>query len=106
MDHTLSEVKAVEISLSAIQKFLLGLSSAPRQRITMIQVDQLLATLTEAVLTFSELEALVKPLATDSESSMIERIRWRWKEDDLSRIMIRLERHKSSLSLMLNIVQW
>ena len=106
MDHTLSEVKAVEISLSAIQKFLLGLSSAPRQRITMIQVDQLLATNTEAVLTFSELEALVKPLATYSESSMIERIRWRWKEDDLSRIMIRLERHKSSLSLMLNIVQW
>jgi hypothetical protein len=44
MDHTISEVKAVEISLSAIQKFLLGLSSAPRQRITMIQVDQLLAS--------------------------------------------------------------
>jgi hypothetical protein len=106
MDHAISEVKAVEISLSAIQKFLLGLSSAPRQRITMIQVDQLLATLTEAVLTFSDLEALVKPLATDSESSMIERIRWCWKEDDVSRIMIRLERHKSSLSLMLNIVQW
>jgi hypothetical protein len=106
MDHAISEVKAVEISLSAIQKFLLGLSSAPRQRITMIQVDQLLATLTEAVLTFSDLEALVKPLATDSESSMIERIRWCWKEDDVSRIMIRLERHQSSLSLMLNIVQW
>jgi hypothetical protein len=106
MDHAISEVKAVEISLSAIQKFLLGLSSAPRQRITMIQVDQLLATLTEAVLTFSDLEALVKPLATDSESSMIERIRWCWKEDDVSKIMIRLERHKSSLSLMLNIVQW
>jgi hypothetical protein len=106
MDHTISEVKAVEISLSAIQKFLLGLSSAPRQRITMIEVDQLLATLTEAVLTFSELEALVKPLAMDSESSMIERIRWCWKEDDVSRIMRRLERHKSSLSLTLNIVQW
>jgi Fungal N-terminal domain of STAND proteins len=106
IDHVLSEVKEVEIFLSAIQKFLLGIASAPRRRIALIQLDQLIVTLTEAVLTFSELEALVTPLAAKSKTSSMERLKWAWKEDAVSNIMQRLQRHKSSLSLMLNIVQW
>jgi hypothetical protein len=106
MDRIFSEVKEIEICLSAVHRFLLGISMAPRQRIAMIQLDQLVATLTESVLTFSELEALVKPLATGSRTSILERIKWGWKEDTVSGIMQRLERHKSSFSLMLNIAQW
>lgn len=106
MEHVISEVKTFETSLSAIQIFIHELSLAQRQRIAMIQVDQLLATLTEAVLTFSELEALVRPFEMDSGKVMKERIRWYWKEDDIFRIMTRLERYKSSFTLMLNIVQW
>lgn len=106
LDHVLREVKDVEIVLSAIHKFLIGISSAPIRRIALIQVDQLIATLTESVLTFSELEALVKPLEARSGNSLWERVKWAWKEDTVSDILQRLQRHKSSLSLMLNIVQW
>jgi hypothetical protein len=106
LDQVLSEVKEVEISLSAVHKFLLEISSAARRRIALIQLDHLIATLIEAVLTFSELEALVKPLAARSDMSIVERFKWAWKEDSISNIMQRLQRHKSSLSLMLNIVQW
>jgi hypothetical protein len=106
VNHILSEIKEVEISLSAIQKFLMGITSAPRRRIALIQLDQLIATLTEAVLTFSELEAIVTPLASKSNAPALERLRWALKEDKISSIMQRLQRHKSSLSLMLNIVQW
>jgi hypothetical protein len=106
VNHVLSEVKEVEISLSAVHKFLQGITSAPRRRIALIQLDQLIATLTEAVLTFSELEALVTPLATKSKVSIMERLKLAWKEDVVSSIMQRLQRHKSSLSLMLNILQW
>jgi hypothetical protein len=106
VNHVLSEVKEVEISLSAIQKFLMGITSAPRRRIALIQLDQLIATLTEAVLTFSELEAMVTPLVSKSNAPTLERLRWALKEDKVSSIMQRLQRHKSSLSLMLNIVQW
>jgi hypothetical protein len=106
MDRILSEVKEVEICLSAVHRFLLGISMAPRQRIAMIQFDQLVAMLTESVLMFSELEALVKPLATRSNTSMLERMKWIWKEDTVSGIMQRLERQKSFFSLMLNIAQW
>jgi hypothetical protein len=104
--YVLSEVKEVEISLSAIHRFLLGIASAPRRRTALIQVGELIATLTEAVLTFSELEALVAPLAMQSKISTVQRLQWAWKEDVVSSIMQRLQRHKSSLSLMLNIVQW
>jgi hypothetical protein len=106
IDRILSEVKEVEISLSAVHRFLLGIRTAPIHRIAMIQLDHLIATLTESVLTFSELEALVKPLATGPKTSILERIKWAWKEDAVSGIMQRLERHKSSFSLMLNIAQW
>jgi hypothetical protein len=106
VDKVLSEVNDVEVSLSAVHKFLLGMSSAPRRRIALIQLDQLIATLTSAVLTFSELEALVIPLAVRSEMSIMERAKWAWKEDRVSSIVQRLQHHKSSLSLMLNIVQW
>jgi hypothetical protein len=106
LNYVLSEVKEVEISLSAIHKFLQGVASAPRQRIALIQLDQLIATLTEAVLTFSELEALVTPLAMQSKVPTMERVKWALKEETVSSIMQRLQRHKSSLSLMLNIVQW
>lgn len=106
MDHTMSDIKAIEVSLLAIHKLLQGLGSTSRHRIAMIQVDQLLATLTEAVLTFSELEGLVNPLSMGPEASLAERIKWYWKEDEVSNILTRLGRYKSSLSLMLNIVQW
>jgi len=73
----------------------------------MIRVEQLVAILTEAVLTFSELEVLVTSIAKDKGRLPItSRLTTLWKEDIVTSIMLRLERHKSSLSLMLNIAQW
>jgi hypothetical protein len=107
MDQVFSQVRELEYLLSAVQSFLLGISSAPRRRISMIRLDQLLATLSEAVLTFSELEALVESIAKDKgRLPIMSRLMSLWKEEDVTSIMLRLERHKSSLSLMLNIAQW
>jgi hypothetical protein len=106
VDDMLSEVNDLKISLSALHKFLLGIALAPRRRMALIQLDQLIATLTESVLTFSELEALLTPFAASSEISITKCAKWAWKEETVSRIMQRLQRHKLSLCLMLNIVQW
>jgi hypothetical protein len=105
IDQVASEVNDLRTCLSALQDFLVGLARAPRQRMALIQLDQLVAVLTEAVLTFSELEALVLPFQ-DVHLRTGDRLRWLWKEDSVSPILQRLQRHKSSLSLMLNIVQW
>ena len=107
MDQMISQVGELQISLSAVQSFLLGISSAPRGRISMIRVEQLVAILTEAVLTFSELEALVTSIVQDKgRLPIMSRLLSLWKEDVVTSIMLRMERHKSSLSLMLNIAQW
>jgi hypothetical protein len=107
MNQMVSQVRELEICLSAVQSFLLGINSAPRRRISMIRVEQLVAILTEAVLTFSELEVLVTSIAKDKgRLPVTSRLTTLWKEDVVTSIMLRLERHKSSLSLMLNIAQW
>lgn len=72
----------------------------------MIQVPQLTATLTDAVLVLSELDAIVRPLGTWPEFSLLGRLKLAWKENSISRIMLRLNRLKLSLSLMLDIIQW
>ncbi|PMD40475.1 hypothetical protein L207DRAFT_565925 [Hyaloscypha variabilis F] len=106
MDQMISQVGELQISLSAVQSFLLGISSASRGRISMIRVEQLVAILTEAVLTFSELEALVTSIVQDKgRLPIMSRLLSLWKEDVVTSIMLRMERHKSSLSLMLNIAQ-
>ena len=102
----LSEVNDVRISLSALHKFLLGLAYAPRRRVALIQLDQLVATLTESVLTFSELEDLLTPFSASPCLPIIERAKWFRKEGTILHIMQRMQRHKISLSLRLNIVQW
>jgi hypothetical protein len=48
---------------------------------------QLIATLTGAVLTFSELEALVSSFTTKSDISMVERVKWSWKEAEVLPIL-------------------
>ncbi|CAG8956678.1 hypothetical protein HYFRA_00012222 [Hymenoscyphus fraxineus] len=101
----LSQINDLSTCLAAVDQFLTGIHSAPTNRFGMIQVDQLVATLTEAVLTFSELELLVTPLGNPSEISIIKRMKWAWKEEIISSIMTRLHRHKFSFSLMLNIIQ-
>lgn len=104
--QTLIHVNELQVCFSAVHKFLVRMSAAPRRRLSMIGVDQLIAILTESVLTFSKLEVLITPFSTCPQASMRDRMKWTWKEDVVSLITLRLDRHKSSLSLMLNIVQW
>jgi hypothetical protein len=66
----------------------------------------LLVTLSEAVLTFGELDALVNPFAKSSKFSRWSRIRWIQNSGNVSRAIERLQSHKNSILLMLNILQW
>ena len=104
----LFQIEDISNCLSAVKLLLLEINSAPKRRVSMVQVDHLVATLTEAVLTFSELEAVIIPLKDINVSavSTIQRLKWAWEEENMANIMTRLDRHKSSLSLILNILQW
>jgi len=106
MDQMISQVEEFEICLSAAQSFILGVSAAPRSRISMIRVEQLVATLTEAVRTFAELDTVVASIAKHNGMPLKKRLTYIWQEGTVTSIVHRLERDKSSLALMLNIIQW
>ncbi|CZR69108.1 uncharacterized protein PAC_19009 [Phialocephala subalpina] len=101
----LLEVQHLEMLLITVQKFLVGLDTAPTRRTSLIQVDALVAILTDLVLAFSDLDIITRSVSKESGPSFKGRWTWPWKEENVSKIARRLESLKSSLSLMLNIAQ-
>ncbi|KAH8770514.1 hypothetical protein BGZ57DRAFT_436722 [Hyaloscypha finlandica] len=106
VDEILSQIAQIEACLSAIQKLLCKMNSESRQRMALIKVEHLVTSLTQAVLTFSKLEALVNKIITGPRTSLMLRVNWTLNQNKLASIMLQLESHKSSLSLMLSIAQW
>jgi hypothetical protein len=95
------EIREFQTALSSLQTLLADLSSIPTHRAALIQVEQLVVTLTEAVLTFSELDAL-----RGSKVPVAKRLRWTQAEGNCLKLVERIQRHKASISLMLHIFQW
>ena len=105
---TLSEVESIRAALIALHKFLLRVAEKSCPRASFIQLDPLIATLTDAVLTFAELEKMVVPLERliRTPGDLSARLKTAWSGDSISTVTGRLQQHKSSLSLMMNIIQW
>jgi len=101
----LAEVNSSRIILSALHKYLDNLTSTPRTRRDLIQVDQLVATLTDGVLLFSELEAFVLQFVGTSIGFQ-SRIQWAWNDEKFATLVSRMQNFKTSMTVMLNILQW
>ena len=93
----------VRAAVRSLENLLSDLVHAQTRRLDLIQLEQLVVVLTEAVLTFSELETIITPFAT---SQIWDRLEWVQKESTVSRIFERLQRHTSAFSLILKIVNW
>jgi hypothetical protein len=101
----LSEVNNLRIILSALQTYLSDLIMSSRLCKELIQVDQLVAALTDGVLRFSELEALVlRQIGTARREP--NRMRWAMNDKKFSSLVSRMQHFKSSISVMLTILQW
>jgi hypothetical protein len=100
-----SEISNARFTLVSLHALFDNLSEAPQRRRKLIQVDQLIISLTDGVLLFSELEAFVTGLDCPSKS-MSARIIWAWKDDQMALLVSRMQRFQISMSLMLNILQW
>ncbi|MCJ1236248.1 hypothetical protein MMC14_004226 [Varicellaria rhodocarpa] len=64
-------------------------------------VEQIVVTLTGCVVAFSELEKTLDSLRTNLPIRGVDRIKWAMKEPTISKMLLRLQSFKSSLSLML-----
>ncbi|KAF2029560.1 hypothetical protein EK21DRAFT_24193, partial [Setomelanomma holmii] len=102
-----TEVREMQAALSSLQFLLANLAAAPAHRAAMIQLNQLIITLTDTVLTFSDLDAAIAPFAglRAAKVPAMQRLKWTQAEEKCLKIVERLQRHKTSISLMLNILQ-
>ena len=99
----LADITGLSTVLSHLQTYLLGNTTPSKSRASLILVEQVIVTLTECVITFSELEDV---LGTSKDMGVLDRIKWAMKESKISDIQRRLQSDKSSLTLMLTILQW
>ena len=102
----LSEIKATNSAITVLQDLILNITSTSMSRRALIGLDSLLVTLSEAVLTFGELDILIAPFANLSEVSWRSRVRWVLNERTITSAIKQLQGHKTSMLLMLNILQW
>lgn len=103
-----SEIEEASIALASLQALASNLAALPAQRTLLIQVDHLVAILTNGVLVFSDLETCVgdlPPVDPSTTPALLRRLQWTKKESDLKPILGRLQGFKASVSMILGILQ-
>ncbi len=102
----LFEVADISAALGHLQDFLGDRTKATSERGNLILLDQLLTTLTGCVTTYSDLQFILTGLNISEDVGTFDRIKWMRQESRLNTLVQRLQSHKSSLTLMLTIIQW
>lgn len=99
----LTEVSDIGGILSHLQSYLLGLEFPNRSRTSLLKVEKVVTVVSGCVLTFSELDKLLDELKKEN-LDMLDCLKWARKESAIAGLVQRLQNHKASLSLMLNIL--
>ena len=96
-----NDVKHVGVALHSLQRYLQRLDTVSPQRAALIQVDELIVTLTDMVLTFSQFENTLEFLLKLGGA-----MSWVRYPKQMEEHVAKIQRHKASLTMMLNIIQW
>lgn len=106
--HVYSEVQSTQVILMGLQSLTKNLESVSIQHAAMIGVNQVVAVLTDGVLLYSELHKELQSLwAKDGVEKvpLIGRLQWVWKGSTFATLLNRLQSFKSSMTLILMILQ-
>jgi len=101
-----SEVAGMSIVLQGLQSYIMGRSRANPQRLRLITVEHITASLTACVFTYSELDATLKALHLDAGLGIRDRAVWLLKRESIQSLVVRIQNHKMTFTCMLNILQW
>ena len=101
-----TEVASMSVVLQGLQTYIMGRTKANPQRLRLITVEHITASLTACVFTYSELDAVLKALHVDSGLKARDRAVWFMKRESVQNLVSRLQNHKMSFTCMLNILQW
>lgn len=103
---TLREVSDIYLCLKQLKDFLMEGRVAPRSQMCSIMVEQVVVVLTNLALLFSELQEVIDDLGSEQPVRIIDRIKWLSKEGDISKLLLRLQASKASLTLMVTTLTW
>jgi hypothetical protein len=116
ISRVIDEVQGMNLLFGQVQVFISGRAKADHDRLKKIPVNHLVTTLTGCVVVYSNLDRMIEDVAGLSAGSGVamkkgkrvwERVKWAaWKESEIASLLEELQRHKSSLNLMLSIIQW
>ncbi|KAK4692743.1 hypothetical protein P7C71_g4525, partial [Lecanoromycetidae sp. Uapishka_2] len=99
----ITEVNDVSGILAHLQSFILGHETSNESRTSLLKVDQVVTIVSACVLTFSELEKLLDDLKT-KDLKVLDHLKWARKETTVMSLISKLQNHKASLSLILDIL--
>ncbi|KAF5558561.1 nicotinamide mononucleotide permease [Fusarium mexicanum] len=103
--HLVFEVADITAALGSLQAYVCGQAQAPGERGALILLEHVLTTLTGCVTTFSDLQSLMDQLNLSPDMGTIDKMKWARQESNIAGIVQRLQNHKSSLTLMLTVLQ-
>ncbi|KAF5245971.1 hypothetical protein FANTH_7061 [Fusarium anthophilum] len=106
--HVYSEVQSTQVILMGLQSLTKNLGSVKVQHAALIGVNQVVAVLTDGVLLYSELHKELQSLWTKDGVEKVPlrgRLQWVWKETTFVTLLSRLQSFKSSMTLVLVILQ-
>ncbi|KAG8531233.1 uncharacterized protein KY384_004591 [Bacidia gigantensis] len=101
----LREINGLRTVLNSLQGYVLGSRTIAQPRAALILVEQVVVTLVECVSIFSELEYLFGTTVEVTAVSTIERMKLAFRSSKITSLQMRLEKTKSSLTLILTVLQ-
>lgn len=104
--NVLMEFSDVNACLNQLQRYLQGALSTSTSQEQLLMVEQLVVTLSNCVMIFSELEEIVDYLKPAEPMQHWRLAQWLLKEKAISALMVRMQQSKLSLSLMLTTLTW
>ncbi|KAK3936121.1 hypothetical protein QBC46DRAFT_215044, partial [Diplogelasinospora grovesii] len=97
------EITHVKIALRSLQRYVVRFGTMDPQRLRLIQIDDLIITLSDAMMSFSASEDVVRPLEKMCRAHAV--VSWVRYYKDIDGHLCKIQRHKASLMMMLNILQ-
>lgn len=102
-----TELNSVNIIVSGLENFLLRTTAVTPARAALIPVQDVISVMTQLVLVYSELQVVIQQWQGTQQSILSKfSSSWRANATAITRLLNQLQRHKLSLSLILQIISW
>ncbi|KAM5353646.1 hypothetical protein ACJ41O_000296 [Fusarium nematophilum] len=103
----LAEVTDVRSAIVRLNDLIQDLGSVPQSARTSVGIHDTVVAVSELVISFDCLVAILKPFSADGAASLNkwDKVKWLPKQDDVVRYVRQLQTHKVSITLILNMLQ-